>query len=227
MMIHIGVLCTLMTLGDLILAEDSLEQANLKKLASAHNEFALDLNREFLEIFPENVFFSPLGIFSTLGMLYFNSRGYTAEELKSILKYKETGMSSRSLIQTIRNFLKKLASDEKSSNGSALRTANAIAIDKTMNISTRFKIIIVNGYFASIQAVDFSKDADEAVVEINEWAKNQTNGKITSLVDSLDPSTKMVLLNAVYFKGLWKFEFDKSKTEKDVFYDLGKESEKR
>ncbi|GFY67362.1 serpin B10 [Trichonephila inaurata madagascariensis] len=226
MMIHIGVLCTLMTLGDLIFAADSLQQRNLKKLASAHNEFALDLNREFLEIFPENVFFSPLSIFSTLSMLYFGSRGNTAKELKGVLKYKKTGLP-RSLLQTSRDFLNKLARVERSSNGTALRTANAIVIDKTMNIRSRYKRKIANGYGASIQAVDFSKDADKAVIGINDWVKKQTNGKITSLVDSLDPSTKMVLLNAVYFKGLWKFEFDKSKTEKDVFYNLGKESEQR
>ncbi|GFR30169.1 serpin B10 [Trichonephila clavata] len=227
MKIYIGILYTLITLGDLIFAEGN--EKNLKKLASAHNEFALDLNREFLEIFPKNVFFSPLGIFSTLSMLYFGSRGNTAEELKGILKYKKTGLASRSLLQTSRDFLNKLAraERERSSNATALRTANAIVIDKTMNIRSRYKRRIVNGYGTSVQVVDFSKDADKAVTEINDWVKKKTNGKITSLVDSLDPSTKMVLLNAVYFKGLWKFEFDRSKTVKDVFYNLGKESEKR
>ncbi|GFR30181.1 leukocyte elastase inhibitor A [Trichonephila clavata] len=225
MKIHIGVLYTLMTLGDLIFAEGN--EKNLKKLASAHNVFALDLNREFLEIFPENVFFSPLGIFSVLSMLYFGSRGNTAKELKDILQYEKTGLTSKSVLQTTRDFFDKLDNVEKSSNGTAMRTANAIVIDKTMNISTNYKKKIVKGYDASIQVVDFSNSTDEAAVEINDWVKKQTNGKITRLVDSLDPSTKMVLLNAVYFKGFWKFEFNKSDTAKDVFYNLGKESKKR
>ncbi|GFR30173.1 leukocyte elastase inhibitor A [Trichonephila clavata] len=223
-MILIGVLYTLMTLGDLIFAQD---KTDLKNLAAAQIEFALDLNREFLEVFPQNVFFSPPGIYSILGMLFFGSKGETHEELKDIMKHEPYGVKTNSLLRISNDFLHELENVERFHNGTVMRSANCIITDKTVNISSEYIIKIVEGYRPKALEADFLNHSDDAVIAINDWVKKKTNGKITSLVDSLDPSTKMVLLNAVYFKGLWKFEFDKSKTEKDVFYNLGKESEKR
>ncbi|GFW64686.1 uncharacterized serpin-like protein TK1782 [Trichonephila clavipes] len=224
-MIHIVVLYTLMTLGDLIFAQEFLKK--VRKLASAHNDFALDLNREFLEIFPENVFFSPESIFSILGMLFFGSAGNTHEELKNVMKHEQYGVATDSLLRVSDNFILELENVERFHNGTEMRSVNYIIIDETVNINSRYLMNIVEGYRAKGLEVDFSNHSDEAVIAINDLISKQTNGKITSLVDSLDPSTKMVLLNAVYFKGLWKFEFEKSKTEKDFFYNLGKKSEKR
>ncbi|GFY67361.1 serpin B10 [Trichonephila inaurata madagascariensis] len=224
-MIHIVVVYTLMTLGDLIFAQEFLKE--VRKLASAHNDFALDLNREFLEIFPENVFFSPESIFSILGMLFFGSTGNTHEELKNLLKHEEYGVATNSLLRVSDYFIHELVNDERFHNGTEMRSVNYIITDETVNINSQYLMNIVEAYHAKDLKVDFSNHSDEAVIAINDLVKKHTSGKITSVVDSLDPSTKMVWLNAVYFNGLWKFEFDKSKTEKDFFYNLGKKSEKR
>ena len=79
---------------------------------------------------------------------------------------------------------------------------------------------------------DFSKIAQEylapveplkSVEQVNNWCSNKTHGKIDKILDSLDPNTLMIILNAVYFKGEWYSTFDSYFTKKLPFYNLGKE----
>ena len=59
--------------------------------------------------------------------------------------------------------------------------------------------------------------------QVNNWCRKKTHGKITKILNKLDPGVEMILLNAVYFKGEWKNKFRKSSTQKKVFYNLGTE----
>ena len=67
------------------------------------------------------------------------------------------------------------------------------------------------------------KENEKAVNKINDWVKEKTNNMIPKLLQSLDPSTVLVLLNAVYFKGTWMKQFSKEATFAQKFYNRGVE----
>ncbi|KFM71493.1 putative serpin-like protein, partial [Stegodyphus mimosarum] len=76
-----------------------------------------------------------------------------------------------------------------------------------------------------MQEVDFQKESEKIVQQINEWVKEKTNGMITRLLNSLEPETVVVLLNAIYFKGSWLYQFKKNSTQCQNFYNRGKKDE--
>ncbi|KFM58296.1 putative serpin-like protein, partial [Stegodyphus mimosarum] len=197
---------------------------HLKKLAIASNNLALNLHRKLSSGSSSNVFFSPFSISTAFGMLYCGARGETAQEIRSVLGYEKANLSNQFVHSS---FYRLLTESIKSgdSDSYVLNAANAILADKSLQLIANYKREVQELYQASVQDVDFAKDGPKIVEEINDWVKAKTNGKIDSLVDELDASTVLVLLNAVYFKGTWKTEFDVKKTKPQKFYNNGLESE--
>ncbi|XP_035212613.1 serpin B3-like isoform X1 [Stegodyphus dumicola] len=197
---------------------------HLKKLATASNNLALNLHQKLSSGSSSNVFFSPFSISTAFGMLYYGARGETAQELRTVLGYEKANLSNQFVHSS---FYRLLTESIKSgdSDSYVLNAANAILADKSLQLIANYKREVQALYQASVQDVDFAKDGPKIVEEINDWVKAKTNGKIDSLVDELDASTVLVLLNAVYFKGTWKTEFDVKKTKPQKFYNNGLESE--
>lgn len=108
-----------------------------------------------------------------------------------------------------------------------LNSANAVYLDKNLDVVSSYKENVQDLYRARVKDVDFATENQKIVQEVNDWVKDNTNGKIDMLVDELDPSTVLVLLNAVYFKGTWKTKFEESKTRPQKFYNSGLESKSK
>lgn len=106
-----------------------------------------------------------------------------------------------------------------------LNSANSVLLDKNLDVEPSYKREVQDLYQASVKDVDFQTEGQEVVKEINQWVTEKTNGKISKLLDEVDPSTSLVLLNAVYFKGTWKTQFEPSRTWPQVFYNKGQEAE--
>jgi serpin B len=100
-----------------------------------------------------------------------------------------------------------------------LDTANGMWLDRDTFVLADFQHAIEKGYHAKVQSLDFSK-TEEATSIINEWTSNQTHQEIPELLQSgdIDGSTRLVLTNAVYFKGSWVKPFDPKKTQEDSFF---------
>lgn len=90
---------------------------------------------------------------------------------------------------------------------------------KGYSVKPTFQEIATNSFNSEAQDVDFAKNQQAAGI-INSWVESNTNNKIKDLIkpDSLDSDTRMVLVNAIYFKGFWKHQFDKSLTFKAPFF---------
>ena len=75
-------------------------------------------------------------------------------------------------------------------------------------------------FMVTVESLDFTKDSKKSIGTINSWIAEQTNNKITDILssDNIDQDTKMVLVNAIYFKGEWKYMFHKEHTEEKDFY---------
>lgn len=114
-------------------------------------------------------------------------------------------------------------SDDYSIPKSILETANAMYVDEKMKMSSSFDDladILSNTYQASLKRCDLS--SAETMNEINDWVNEKTHGLIPSILDEpMDPSIRMTLLNAVYFKAAWVNAFEKELTDKQIFH--GKE----
>lgn len=90
---------------------------------------------------------------------------------------------------------------------------------KNYSVKKSFNDVATKSFASEAQSLDFSNGAQSAAT-INSWVEGQTNNKIKDLIaaDSLDSDTRMVLVNAIYFKGFWTYQFDPKSTYKAPFY---------
>ncbi|XP_078018881.1 leukocyte elastase inhibitor-like [Epinephelus lanceolatus] len=111
-------------------------------------------------------------------------------------------------------FAKLLAAINKPDDAYALSTANRLYGEKTYEFKEEFLAETQKHYQAELEPVDFIKEYEAARVHINEWVEEQTKGKIKDLLVEgvLDDRTKLVLVNAIYFKGFWNQKFNKDET---------------
>jgi serpin B len=97
-----------------------------------------------------------------------------------------------------------------------MNNANSIWYRKGFNLLPSFLDANTKHFSAEIKEKDFSKPA--TLAEINTWVEEKTGGKIRDIINKIDPNTVMMLINAIYFKGQWKYEFDKKNTANESFY---------
>ncbi|GFR23013.1 serpin B8 [Trichonephila clavata] len=199
---------------------------NFSKLAVANNDLAFNLLRK-LNTESKNVFFSPFGISMALGMLLHGSGGDTAEELRNVLGYQKVNLSDEAVHDTFYCFLTEVFKGSGFSDEYILNYANAVLLDKNVELFPEYKNNVQDSYKALVRKVDFANDSVEIVHEINDWVKEKTNGKIKKFLKELNPSAIMVLLNTVYFKNIWKVQFNPEFTFSQPFYNHGLKTEKK
>lgn len=97
--------------------------------------------------------------------------------------------------------------------------ANKIYIQENYAVNKDFQAIATNSFYSEAENVNFSDNAVSAK-KINDWVESKTNNKIKDLIDKslLDSLTRMVLVNAIYFKGLWEHPFKVENTKNLPFY---------
>ena len=150
----------------------------------------------------ENLIISPTSIYQVLSLLANGANGETQSEMLRSL--------GSNAIDELNDINYKILSN--SASFSTINLANAImARQKPLKNFCD----IAEKYLASI-------DTLESVEQVNEWCSEHTNGKIKKIINELDPSTIMILLNAVYFKGKWVYPFMKESNLNLPFYNLGK-----
>ena len=183
------------------------------QIVKADNEFGFELFQNVFtsETEHENIMVSPLSVSLALAMTYNGADGDTKTAMEETLKlYGLTTEEINTSYQTLVNALKSL--DEKV----ILEIANAIYYRDTFSVEQDFITTNENYYDAEVSALDFN--SPDAVDVINNWVADKTNDKIETILDNISGSHVMFLLNAIYFKGIWASEFEKSDTEEKDFY---------
>ncbi len=183
------------------------------KLTESDNKFGLKLFKEIVNSEEnKNIFISPLSISMALGMTYNGADSTTLEAMHETLEYgdlttQEVNESYQSLIKLLTELDPKVIFD----------IANSIWYREGFSVENDFIGLNTTYFDAVVRALDFN--ADSAADIINEWVSEKTNGKIEEIVDKpIDPLTVMFLINAIYFKGTWTYEFDEENTTDDIFY---------
>ena len=183
----------------------NLSESESKVIASS-NQFAFDLFRTGnVSQHKANVFISPLSASMALGMTANGANGTTYDEMRSALRLngatrEDVGAGYKSLIALLMDL----------DPGTTFSIANSIWYDQTFPFNTSFLDESKLYFDAQVQALDFKSPS--AVPTINSWVSAKTNHRIPTILDSIDDSEVMFLINAIYFKGIWQKQFDKSKT---------------
>lgn len=181
------------------------------ELVNKNNQFTFKTFKEILkENEHKNTFFSPASLSLALGMTYNGANDATKKAFENTLLYN--GFNINTINNVNKNIIQHLSDD---SSGSVFRVANSIWMNKNINVKKSFIDINKENYFAEVNAVDFSKAS--TVNTINNWVSNKTNKKIPKIVEKIGSTDIMYLINALYFKGLWKHKFDKNLTKKETF----------
>ena len=188
-------------------------------VAEAMNKFALDLHEclaDGNESADENLFYSPASLLIALAMTSYGARGNTAAEIMKVLHV--ASVSSPDLNKSMKKFIVTLngASDENNK----VLTANRLFVEKSFEILGAFKEGTREFYDAELALVDYITNVEKAGGEINRWVEEKTNNKIKDLIPPgmLSSDTRLTLVNAIYFKGLWLEKFVKVFTYSESFF---------
>ncbi len=181
-------------------------------VAAGNNQFALDLYSKYKSD-DGNVFFSPYSIETALAMTYEGARGQTADEMQSVLHFPKDDQERRNGFAAIYEQI------NRKDKNYTLSTANALWAQKDYYFLPDYLDITGKYYDGNVTNLDFVRDAENSRLTINSWVENQTNDKITDLIPPgvIDASTRLVLTNAIYFKGTWVKQFDKDNTQEQDF----------
>jgi serpin B len=156
-----------------------------------------------------NVLISPFSAYAALSMALNGAGGATREQMAKTLG--TTAANLEQLNKRNQDALIKLSRSETVK----LEVANALFADSSLNLKGNFLYICEHLYHAEALREPFSNPA--TVKKINSWCDEKTHGKIKEIIDKLSDDEKMVLLNAIYFKGDWQAKFEKEATSNDKF----------
>lgn len=187
-----------------------------KKIAFASNKFTVDLYSVLRKVEKENIFFSPSSISVALAMTYLGAKGNTATQIAEALNWD--GIPAQELHCQMKSFLASIQAANCSK--TELAMANRHFVQKDFDIVQHFKEGTSELYDAEVALVDYKEDAEGATREVNLWVKHQTKDKIDDLIaaDVFNNNTRLTLVNAIYFKGLWLNQFCKDDTFPSQFY---------
>lgn len=183
-------------------------------VVNANTQFTFDLYSRFKEESKdENIFFSPYSISIALTMTYEGARGKTAEEMQAVLHIPEDADVRRP------NFARLINEINKKDKMYKLSTANALWAQKDYKFLEEYTNTVERYYGGKLNNLDFVAETEKSRRIINAWVEEQTNDKIKDLIPqgALDPYTRLVLTNAIYFKGTWVKQFNEKDTREEDF----------
>ena len=195
-------------------ADDNIERG----AAGAVPSFAFGLFQDIVSNDGSDiVFLSPLSASLALSMTANGASETTRQEMLSVMGFdcsiKEVNEYNRSVMDLF-------ASEP---DGVELNAANSIWVSDAFPLKGRFCRTVRKNFDAMVTNLDFSDPASPSV--INRWCADNTAGRIDKMIETIDPTTQLYLLNALYFKGLWTTPFDASLTREDIFHGDSNDSQ--
>ena len=187
-----------------------------EEIAKGNTEFALQLYAKLAnEKKNENLFFSPYSISTALAMTYGGARGNTEKQMAEVLHFN---LPQGQLHPAFANLEKQLTEGAKKG-GYELNIANALWGQNGFKFMDSFIELVNKNYSADLNEVDFAKDSEGTRQTINKWVEDKTKQKIKEIIkpNTFDELTRLVLTNAIYFKGEWEYKFNKKATRDGIF----------
>jgi serpin B len=187
-------------------------------ITTASNEFAFNLFNKLQKSQPENSFLSPLSIGTALAMTLNGAEGETQQSILNTIDFG--AFSAEEVNQAYRDLTALLmAMDHKVQLG----IANSVWYNNKYHVQDAFSATINEYYDGKVEGLDF-KDGEGSANTINSWVEDKTSGRIKDLISEVQDIQVMFLVNAIYFKGDWTYQFEKSKTRQATFFKPGGDS---
>ena len=189
--------------------------AQPQSLVEGNTAFALDLYGQ-LKTAQGNLFFSPYSISTALAMTYAGARSDTAKQMAQVLHFTQDQGQLPFAFGELQGRLSQAATNK----GIELNIANALWTQKGHSFLPEFVNVAKGNYHANVNQADFQIGAEAARGEINDWVAQQTKDKIQDILPpgSVTGLTRLVLANAIYFKGIWAKPYDKGETSTQPFH---------
>lgn len=200
-------------------------QSDTEKLGFDIDTFGFDLYRQLkdAEFNDSNFVVSPYSISNCLGMVYAGARNATAQQMAAVLHYT---FAQEELTAAFGDLTSGLVAKNNivstPDDMLTLKIANSGWFQENYPFLSDYIDTLTTGYAAETSTVDFKNQTEESRALINQWADNATEGKIPELIPNnvIDTSTRLVVVNAMYFKATWQYPFVKDYTHYSPFYLL-------
>jgi serpin B len=190
------------------------------ELSADNTDFGVALYRQVAKP-GENLFFSPLSITQAFAMVYAGARGNTEQQMQQTLRFslpqERLHPAMNALDQTLHS---RTVAQPGQANAPELRMVNAIWGQQGFAFEQPYLDTLAVHYGAGMRAVDFTRDPESLRRQINAWVEDQTNSRIKDLLaeGQVNVATRLMLVNALYFKGLWAQPFDPELTKDRPFH---------
>jgi len=175
-------------------------------IIDANNQFAINFYSQTSQKSDENIFFSPWSIMTAFAIANEGAKGNTAEQMQNVFGFSSNEIQRQNDFKNVNDELNQKDSTYK------LQVANALWLANFFEPIKEYVDIAKNYYDSEISTVDFV--GDEGVDTVNSWVAEKTNDKIKSILapGSTNSLTRLIITNAIYFKGTWVTQFDEENT---------------
>jgi serpin B len=195
--------------------------SEIDALVRGNSAFAIDLYRQVISQADGNLFYSPYSVSLALALAYAGARGDTEAEMAAVLHFGWPQDRLHVTFNALDLILANRAHDAATTDGAGFRLdiANAIWGEKTHAFRPTYLDVLAVNYGAGLRLLDFVGKPDASGKTINAWVANETEDRIQNLVPpgTIDPQTRLVLTNAIYFRGAWDSPFPQLATRPGTF----------
>jgi len=187
----------------------------VKSTVDGNTAFALNLYQT-LKDRPGNLFFSPYSISTALAITYAGARGQTESEMAKVFHFNFAATNPPVAFAALDARMNRIQRWSRIT----LTTANSLWCQQDYRFTDPFLDLIHKFYRADARQVDFKHSATVAAREINGWVERETKGKLKDVIEpgQITELTRLVLCNAIYFKGKWQHQFEVSDTKPGAFH---------
>jgi len=187
-------------------------KSGIQAVVDANNQFAFEMYEKLSTTEAGNLFYSQYSISVALAMTYEGAKGKTADEMQSVFHFPESEIL-RPNIAAIYNSINSDSAEYE------FKTGNALWAQYDYTFLEEYTSRVEQYYGGKVTNLDFVHETEQSRQTINTYIEDQTNNKITELIPygALGALTRLVLTNAIYFKGTWEWEFEKSDTYEQDF----------
>ncbi len=188
--------------------------ADMKTVINGNNQFCLNLYRNLAQKDSGNIFYSPFSITSAMAMVYEGARGWVANEIQQVFQFPKDTKACQDAFYGLYQRLNKKTAKYK------LNIANALWVQKDYKLLSAYLSTIDKYYGGKATNLDFVGATEQSRQTINKWVEQKTNNKIKDLLPpgSVNTMTRLIITNAIYFKGIWVKQFDKKLTMEEDFW---------
>ena len=210
----IAFVLVLLVFSSALCAQEAKKNLSAETVASWNAEFACDLYAK-LGAEPGNVFISPYSVSTALAMTWAGARGDTAEKMGRVLHYP----LNPEAVHSAAGVLMRKLEEVNQTKGCRVAIANRLFGRQGEPFRPEFLDLIDKSYGGGMERMNFAGDSEGSRKAINAWVEKKTEDRIKDLLvrDDVGRDTKLVLANAIYFKGDWETPFDKNLTASGVF----------